>query len=425
MSVKIDKPSKCLSIIPPNKIESKNYSKAISPLPIQNPITPSKFDISNVMKVYSDKGKSILDEIELLKLGSKKENENKTDSKNKMNSNQASFSIINNIRLKSAYKESKYFNESIARSVKLPKNVYGKGLHRVQAHKTKIGKAKMDLIKKEMDQVQSIPTLSPNTKKIIREKLSNIKPIYQRYSEVIENRKKDKETLNVKYEKPEIKINFGMYEKDRFDNWVEEKYRWSEKRRMKIMEKKIKKENEEFSLIKKFSSVPLKDNMNNSCRNIFSNSLYKKFSINTKQYEVSFATIERKTFPCHSLDCKDRNILNLKLYSCEENEANSVINCRKSVKSEKESLIISNKTSRKTKDSSNIHFTIDEESSNYSRRNNSVQNKMSKGKSNFEYNNNIYSKKRGRNNLAFELNKENTIYYNNKHRRLIHNVLGY
>ncbi len=425
MSQNIDKPSKRQFIQSQYNRESKESNHALSPIPIQIPITPSKFDSSNAVK-NSDKGKSILEEIELLKLGSKKDNDD-NQIKNQSNLNKASFSVLNNIRLKTVFKESKYFNETISGSVKQPKSVYTKGLHKLQEHKNKIGKAKRDLIKREMSHVQRIPRLSPNTKKIIKEKFEYVKPIYLRFHEVIEDRKREKESLSIKYEKPELVINVGKYDKERFDSWVDEKYKWSEKRRIKILEKKIKKENDEFSIIKKFSSsVPLRmSNANKSCENTTSEPFYNRFNISPRKYEVSFTTIERKFCPSLSLGNKDRKNLNVVLLPCTENEVYMSNKLSNSLKSKKDSLGLSNKTSRKTQEASNLHFTLDRESSRNTRWQDSIQRANSNKIPILIEEKDLFLKMKDSNSLARDLNKENNIYYNDKNTKLVNNLLEY
>ena len=106
---------------------------------------------------------------------------------------------------------------------------------------------------KQQEEIKSMlgkPVVSKNSQKIIRDKLSNEKPIYERFHVIVNNKKQNLHTIKkeVKNEAEEkfikeaskrLRKEFNpnqsvFYDPTRFDGWVKEKRDWVQKRKDKV-----------------------------------------------------------------------------------------------------------------------------------------------------------------------------------------------
>jgi hypothetical protein len=135
----------------------------------------------------------------------------------------------------------------------------------------KLEKEKRDLYEK--------PTLSKNTKEIIKKKLNKIRPIYKRTKEVLQKKSEivDKIKKNIDEEKNlalHSSPKYGVYEKERYNKWISEKIEWKhniETRMSDIKKNRDRIETEGQNLlykptINKFSET-LANNRNNETPN--------------------------------------------------------------------------------------------------------------------------------------------------------------
>jgi hypothetical protein len=330
----------------------------------------------------------------------------------------------------------------MSKSVKVPDTIYSKALKKRSELTAKLGKTKKQLIQKEMEGVQSRPILSSHTKTIIKEKLGDMKPLHERLDEIADSKRKEIEFLAIKYEEQLYPINTGIYEKDKFDNWLNENHDWNNRKNFKLVEKKVIQDKQELDLVKRLSSKTAKLKLNQTFDDPNFESIYERYCMKPKKLKFEETSVK----PFKSRKCPnfngfsksrtkdDKLVLDLTPHRELDITHFNTFRQNKSLKTgRKEVLLLSHRTTGKTKADSKGRNTFSiaaEEESRFSRWQDSIHfintNRKSEGRDDIDalYKINV------RNNLAWDNHREESMFYENnvvytsKYKRILKNLFN-
>ena len=215
--------------------------------------TEEKIEESSKSPISSRRSKSIID-IDHLISGKIQASLNDISlSKNKNSSLDSS-----NLKNKVISNKTINKNKSIEETEGYRNSIYSRGIQNLSKLNNKIKNIKLQKLNEEMTILTSKIKKPINTEKIIKEKLKDTKPIYERIKEIVETKKNKIETLqkNViqkqkkdEEERKRQEVKSNNFDEEKFSHWVETNHHWNDTKCSKIVRiKKAIKKNEEETL---------------------------------------------------------------------------------------------------------------------------------------------------------------------------------